>query len=253
MDEWEYAKKRAAESGGMFLSLKNDGDKAVGCFVGKPVVKDLWFDKKTEKYEDYTDEHKAKGLVASPRFMMNFWVRSERACRIWEFNGQTFGDVIAAREKYGFEDYAFEICRHGKAKDTKTSYTVLPEKEKLTDEEKSLIAAATLHDLKAAKSDGATDMDSHDKKKTNGTAATNGATTAASPPASDVVEPDVKNRLVGRLKQHDKAKVDQFLAHFKVKKLSELKKSDVAAADAMLDGFEGKTAAAAAPADDPFG
>ena len=257
---WDYAKKRAAESGGMFLSLKNDGDKTVGVFVGDPKVVDLYYDKKTEKYEPYTEEHKAKGLQPSPRFMMNFWVRSERVCRIWEFNGQTFGDVIAAKEKYTFDTFAFEICRHGKAKDTKTSYTVLPEtKEPLTAEEKTLIAAAVQHDLEKAKAgDAASDMESHDKKsaaaggKTNGTAAGNGAPAPA--PGADLVDLETKNALVLRLKQHPKDKVDAFLGHFKIKKLSELKKSEAAAASAMLDGFEGKNApaAAAAATDDPF-
>lgn len=256
---WDEAKKRADESsGGMFVSLKDDGDKAVGCFVGQTFIRDLFYDKKTENYEDYTDTHKAKGLPKSSRFLLNFWIRAERVCKILEMNGATFTDVIAVREKYGFEaGYAFEIQRHGKKKDPKTTYSILPEKEMLTAEEKTLLAAATLHDLAAARGGGespATDMDSHDKAKagagTNG--ATNGtkATAPAAAPGADCIDVDTKNRLVLRLKQHERPLVDKFMAQFKITKMSQVKKTELAAVEAALDALEGK--GAAVEVDDPF-
>ena len=37
-----------------------------------------------------------------------------------------FKDLVRVREKYGLEKWAFEIQRHGAAKDPKTTYSILP-------------------------------------------------------------------------------------------------------------------------------
>lgn len=241
--DWNEAKKRSDEGGGpgVFVRLENDGDKVVVVFVGEPECRELLWDKKKEQYADLTDEDRKAGKKGSPKFKFNVFVPAEKAMKILDINNNTFKDVIAVREKYGLDKWSFEIKRNGKKGDTKTTYAILPEKE-LTASDRAEMQGHKLHDLKAAKDDESTDMNSHDKTTT-----TNG--TAAAPAEAPVVTLEQATALVGRLKPMSKDKIDSFLAKFAIKSLRFLKASDLAAATAMIDGFEGKTAG---PAEDPL-
>ena len=258
---WEDAEKRAKEAGGIFVKLANDKDKVVGAFVGEPHTRETWFNQATNKTEDFTEQHKADGKTATAKFKLNFFNRATRRMQILEVNSATLQLIASCKHKYGLESYFFEIERKGAKGDTKTTYAVLPDAP-ITPDDLKEIKAAKVHDLAAAKEedDKSTDLNSHDKSKANGTngaAATNGASTApatapAAPPA-DLIPTDVATALVGRLKVQPKEKVSEFLAKFGIKQVKALKTSDRAAAEAMLDAFEGKTAAApAATEEDPF-
>jgi hypothetical protein len=59
-----------------------------------------------------------------------------------------FRDLVHVRSKYGLENWAFELKRNGAAKDPKTTYSILPERQ-LTDEERRAFAELALHDLDA--------------------------------------------------------------------------------------------------------
>lgn len=253
---WEDAEKRAKEAGGIFVKLANDKDKVVGALVGEPHTRETWFNQATNKTEDFTEQHKADGKQPTAKFKLNFFNRATRRMQILEVNSATLQLIAACKHKYGLESYWFEIERKGAKGDTKTTYAVLPDAP-LTPDDLKEIKAAKLHDLAAAKEDdAATDLSSHDKAKANGEAKTNGASApaAAPAPAVDVIPADVAATLVNRLKVQPKEKVSEFLAKFAIKQVKALKASDRAAAEAMLDAFEGKAAPApAAPAeDDPF-
>lgn len=263
---WEDAEKRAKEAGGIFVKLANDKDKVVGAILGEPHTRETWFNPATNKTEDFTEQHRAEGKQPTAKFKLNFFNRQSRRMQILEVNSATLQLIAACKHKYGLETYWFEIERKGAKGDTKTTYAVLPDAQLSPDDLKE-IKAAKLHDLAAAKEDdAATDLSSHDKAKagangtaTNGTAsaATNGAPVpapAAAAPAAEVIGADVAAAMVTRLKVQPREKLTEFLTKFGIKQVKALKASDRAAAEAMLDAFEGKTPAApAAPAEeDPF-
>ncbi len=251
MSSWNEAEKRAAEGSGPsnFIKLSNDGDKIVGAFVGEPEIREVIWDKKIEQYREPTKEE-IEAKATSARFMINVYVPAEKIIKIWEINNATLKDVIEVKNKYGLDKWYFECKRHGVAKSTKTTYSILPETQ-LPAADLATIRALTLHDLKKTASDGdgsATDLNSHDKTKTNGT--TNG-TAAAAPPAAETVDEATARAIIERLKPRPKDQIDAFLQKFGIKTIKLLKKPDVPAALAMLDTFEGKTASAPAEVD-PF-
>ncbi|MCA9588115.1 MAG: hypothetical protein KC657_22485, partial [Myxococcales bacterium] len=81
-----------------------------------------------------------------------------------------FKDLVRVREKYGLEKWAFEIQRHGAAKDPKTTYSILPEHQ-LSVEQQKAFQALPQHDLAklySGEADGGAkggqSLDSYDKK-----------------------------------------------------------------------------------------
>jgi hypothetical protein len=148
--------------------------------------------------------------------------------------------VLKVRDKYGLDKWLFEIERHGEAGDPKTTYSILPE-EKLDDELRGQIADAELHDL-AALSSGDANADKGGDKP------------ASKPTGGGPIDPRDASQLVGRLKQLPRSDVDAFLAEFGVKRVRDLKASDVAKAKQALDRLEAAIRAADDEDDsiDPF-
>lgn len=246
---WDKAKETAEshKGGGLYVRLENDGDKIVGVFCGDPFTREVFWNDKAEKFEDFTPEHKAAGKKSSAKFKMNFFVLESKEMKIFELNIMTFKDVLKVKEKYGLENWAFEVSRSGKKDDTKTTYAILPE-EKLSTELRETISKAELHDLSKKgdeAADSKTDMNSHDKK--NGAA--NGAGKAAS---NEAISAEKSTALVGRLKLLPKEKIDKFLAKFGIAKVKELKGKDETSAFAFVDELEGKKADEKPPEADPF-
>jgi hypothetical protein len=64
---------------------------------------------------------------------INFFRLPEKSLKVIEQGRNWFQDLLKVREKYGLENWAFEIERHGTSENTKTTYTILPE-EKITAE-----------------------------------------------------------------------------------------------------------------------
>ena len=56
--------------------------------------------------------------------------------------------------------------------------------------------------------------------------------------SSPLIDKDTKNDLLVRLRKYDATKVEAFLAHFEIKKLSQLHTSQMEAVDAMIDGWD---------------
>ena len=74
---------------------------------------------------------KAAGTKASLRVALNVALYDSKEVKVPEQGVMFFKDPVRVREKYGLEKWAFEIQRHGAAKDPKTTYSILPEHQQL--------------------------------------------------------------------------------------------------------------------------
>lgn len=223
---WDVGQKMAddASVGGKFLSLKDDGDKCIIAFLGDPHSRLVFWDTKEEQYIDaesdegkaYADNHADK--KPSFRASINCFVlqtgnksgyTDDERVAMFE-NGVTwFNDLIKCKTKYGLGVWLFEMERKGKAKDPKTTYSVLPDK-KIADVPglADKISAAKLHDL--ANPNASDDDDS--KGKTN----------SASGSSNGVISDENSKALIADLKTLDRAKLDEFLNTFGIKRVKEL-------------------------------
>lgn len=234
----EIVEKHDKESG-QWIKLVNDGDKVVGVILGEPAPRETYF--VNGKFVE-PGSKEAAGVKPSLRVMLNIALLETKEVKIIEVGVVTFKDLIKVREKYGLEKWAFEICRHGAKGDKKTTYSVLPECQ-LTAEQQKEFAALPLHDLAKANAggegdgDGATDLDSYDKKSSG---------------EDEPVDPKTATALVGDLKALPREAVDKFLAKFSIAKVKELPSSKVDAARAFIEQLK-KELSPAAPAEvDPF-
>lgn len=225
---WDKAKEMAEQhASSLFVRLSNDGDKVVGSFLGEPYPREVvWTG---EKYVDgdspEAEKHVKQGKSRSLRIAINFYVPAEKALKVYEMGAATFKTLLKLREKYGLDQWAFEIERHGKANDTKTTYSLLPETQ-LTDAERKALAGLTLHDL-AEVVRGESDEDGEDgdfesyERKQDGP-----------------IDPDVVAKMMPRLKALPRELLDRFLAKLKVQRVKDLKASDQAAALELLHELE---------------
>lgn len=257
MSGWDTAEKRAKESQSIFVKLENDGDTVVVAFLGEPHVREVWWNEPAGTFEDFTDAHAKAGKTPSAKFKLNVFNKETQKAQILEVNAGTMTTIGGCRAKYGLEKFWFEVKRNGKKGDTKTVYSVLPDKEIAADELK-MLKDVKLHDLAktsdAGPAGGKADMGSHDKKPgTNGTTSAATPAPAAPPAASEVISAEKSAELVARLKIKPQEKIKEFLGKFAIAQVKALKTSDLATAEALLNEWEGKAAAPAAEASvDPF-
>ena len=235
LNAWESASRLAdkhTNQGGIFIRLAANGDKVVGAFVGEPFAREVvWTGERYETFDPAVHTDKRPSL----RVMLNFFVPAESDMKVIEGGTVWFKDVLKVRDKYGLDKWLFEIERHGDAGDPKTTYSILPE-EKIDDAMRARIRDAEAHDLAALSSgDGATDKGGPKPATPSAPASSGGA-----------IDPRVASELVGRLKSLPRSDVDAFLGELGVKRVRDLKASDVPAAKRALDRLE----AAAKPADD---
>jgi len=139
-------KHEGAGGGGLWLKLAGDGDSAVIAFRGKPYPREVVFE--NGRYQPFTAEHAAHGLKPKLRVAVNVAVLPSREVKVFEFSSALLKDITKVRHKYGLDGWAYEVTRHGGAKDPNTTYSVLPERQ-LTDEEQQIFARLKLHDLTA--------------------------------------------------------------------------------------------------------
>jgi hypothetical protein len=137
--------KKHDQGGSIWLKLANDGDKGVVVFLGDPFPREVCFSSKG-RYLPFDEKARAQGLKPSLRVAINVAVVQTREVKVLEVGTVFFKDLVRVREKYGLENWAFEVCRHGAAKDPKTTYSILPEQQ-LTPEMKKVFGALPLHDL----------------------------------------------------------------------------------------------------------
>jgi len=237
---WDTASRLAdkhANQGGIFIRLAANGDKVVGAFCGEPFAREVvWTGERYETYDPTVHTDKRPSL----RVMLNFFVPDEDDMKVIEGGTNWFKDVLKVRDKYGLDKWLFEIERHGDAGDPKTTYSILPE-EKLDDAMRTRIASAEAHDLAALSSGEAASSGDKAPSKPN--------TDSAGP-----IDPRVASELVGRLKALPRSDVDTFLGEFGVKRVRDLKASDVAAAKEARGRLEAAMRAGADEDDsiDPF-
>ncbi len=236
----EMAKKHD-QGGSLWLKLAGDGDKTVVVFLGEPHPREVCF--VDGKYVEFDEKAKAAGLKPSLRVALNVAVYDSKEVKVLEQGVMFFKDLVRVREKYGLEKWAFEIQRHGAAKDPKTTYSILPEHQ-LSAEQQKAFQALPQHDLAKLYSgeanDKSTSLDSFDKK--------------AEAKGDGPVAPNVAQGIVTALKALPREATDKFLAKFGVQRIKDLPASQVEKARAFVEQLQTESAAPA-PAEtevDPF-
>jgi len=252
-DPWETTADKVDEnaSGGKFVKLEDDEDLIVCAFLGAPLARELFFDKKQETYVPFTEEHAKRKDRMTLRIAFNVYVIKEGngedvnevanpEVRILEVSSQTYKSVMKMRKKYGFEKYYFEVQRHGKKRDTKTTYSITPD-EDIEADDLEAIKGLDLFDLdkEVGGSDGdeKDEFDSYDeKKKSKGKS----GKSKKADDGDDSIDTDDAAQLVARLRKVPKDKLQAFLTKFGIGKVKTLKKKDLDAALAFVDELEGK-------------
>lgn len=263
---WDYASKiadRMERSGGNFIKLENDGDKVVGAFIGDPNVEELVWN--GTKYEPFTKKHEAEGKKPSARFTFNFYTVSENgtsiAPKVKVFNCtlKTFKTIAKVREKYGTENWFFEIERKGKKGDTDTTYTVLPD-EKIDEEtKKRLQRALAAHEAFLVDGDDIPEgvLQLHDLRSGGGK-----REESHEEPARKVVREEPReagggpklNELRDRLKALPRDVIDTFLDRFDIQSVKELDTRRIGEAFSFVEQAEAKRMNGTQQrAADPFG
>ena len=236
----EMAKKHD-QGGSLWLKLAGDGDKAVVVFLGEPHPREVCFT--DGKYVDYDDKAKAAGLKPSLRVALNVALFDSNEVKVLEQGVMFFKDLVRVREKYGLEKWAFEIQRHGAAKDPKTTYSILPEHQ-LSAEQQKAFQALPQHDLAKLYTetgdDKGTSLDSFDKK--------------ADAKGDGAVDPKVAQAIATQLKALPREAVDRFLAKFGVQRIKDLPTAQVEKARAFVEQLQTELAAPTAQETevDPF-
>lgn len=224
---WNRAQSLAdkhASQGGIFVRLENDGDKIVGAFCGDPHPREvIWTGEGYEPYDEDNPDHKGKRPAL--KVAINFFVPGD-GMKIYEGGTRWFQDLLKVREKYGLDNWTFEIERKGAKGDTKTKYTLLPE-DKIDAALRAQIAAAELHDLANMMDDG-----------------------AESTPAT-VSESEVES-FASALRKMPRPAVDYFLAELGVQRIRDVRAGDADRARELLRELEAKHAPAPSGEVDPF-
>jgi len=243
-DAWDKAEEKAkdASKSDKYVRLEDDGDKVLGVFCGDPHTRELYYDNVKKRYEDYTDEHRKAGKDSSFRASLNLLVYAEgngekmeelpaAKMKIIEGGVKWFKSVLKMKKKFGLEGKMFEIERSGKKGDTKTTYSILPERD-LTEEEKKTIRTLDLLNLaesvggssdSESASDGDDDFGSYDKSKED---------------PDGAIDTEAADELTGRLRKLPREDIDSFLSKFGVKRVKEVKKKDLDDARAFIAQLE---------------
>ena len=223
--------KRQEAAGGIWVQLKNDGDKEVLVFVGGPYPREVVF--VDAKYEIFNESHKAAGHKSTLRVAINAATYPGKEMKVLEMGVMLYRDLAAMREKRPLDRWAFEVQRHGGPKDPKTRYSLLPEVQ-LSAEEAAAFASLKQHDLASLYDDAADDGTSIGSYDRAGSGA-------------QAIDPAAAQRLVQALKTLPRSAADEFCAHFGVQRIKDLPASRASEATAYVERL------AAPPADiDPF-
>lgn len=228
----EMAKKHD-QGGSTWLKLANDGDKAIVVFLGEPYPREVCF--VDGKYARFDDKLKAQGLKASLRVALNVALYDTKEVKVLEQGVVFFKDLVQVRGKYGLDKWAFEVQRHGAAKDPKTTYSILPEHQ-LTPEQQKELQALPLHDLEKLYAEepagegggsGGGALGSYDAKK-----------------GGEPVDAKTAQSIAVVLKALPREAVDRFCKKFGVARIKDLPAAQVEKAIAYLDTLEAEFKAA---------
>jgi len=198
----EMAKKHDADSS-TWLKLANDEDKAVVVFLGEPYPREVSF--VDGKYVPADDAVRAAGHKVSLRVAYNVALPETGEVKVLEQGVMFFKDLVRVREKYGLDKWAFEVQRHGAAKDPKTTYSILPERQLTADERKSFQAVEVLDLPKLY----AGEIDKEPEA-------------AAEAAPSGPIDAKLATAIVTQLKAMPRQAVDRFLEQFAIKRIKDL-------------------------------
>ena len=232
----EMAKKHD-QGASTWLKLGNDGDKAVVVFLGEPFPREVCFT--DGKYMPFDDKLKAQGLKPSLRVALNVALYDTKEVKVLEQGVTFFKDLSRVREKYGLDKWAFEIQRHGAAKDPKTTYSILPEHQ-LTAEQQKEFQALPLHDLEKLYAEGGGEeggsLGSYDAKK-----------------GTEAIDAKTAQSITVVLKALPREAAERFCKKLGVTRIKDLPAAQVEKAVAYLDTLEAEfKAAPKSPDVDPF-
>ena len=223
----EEMAKRHDQGSSTWLKLGNDGDKAVVVFLGEPFPREVCF--VDGKYMPFDDKLKAQGLKPSLRVALNVALYDTKEVKVLEQGVTFFKDLVRVREKYGIERWAFEIQRHGAAKDPKTTYSILPEHQ-LTPEQQKEFQGLKLNDLDKlyGDSEDSSSLGSYDRKD------------------DGVIDAGTAQAIATQLKTMPREAADRFCKKFGVTRIKDLPAAQVEKARAFVEVLASEFAAPAA-------
>ncbi len=241
-DVTEEMVKRRDRDSGLWMKLTNDGDKETFVFLGEPSPREGCFNE--GRFVPFDDAMKAQGLKSTLRIAINVAIYNTREIKIFEFGVTVFKDLVRLREKFGLDKWAFEMQRHGAAKDPKTTYSILPDHQ-LTVEEIKEFKTLKLHDLEelhAADGGAAGDsLGSYDRK--------------ADRKADGTIDSNTVQVVTKQLKTMPREAVERFCAKFGITRVRDLPSAQIDKARAFLEVLATEFAAPtpkAPPETDPF-
>lgn len=246
---WDAGKEaaEAASSGGLFFKLESDKDKALLVWCGDPYSREVFWtgtqyvDADSDEGRVFADNNPKK--KPSFRCAMNAFVLDEKndeeeyladdaivanaRMAIFENGVKWFKDLVKIKNKFGLGLWIVEIQRSGKAQDTNTTYSMLPDRKvEEIDGLKDALEAAEINDL-----ENPYDNEDDDEPATTGAgkkkkAAGKGKKTAAKgskkKAANGVIAADDATTLITELKQLERSDLDEFMSDFKIKRVKEL-------------------------------
>ncbi|MFZ5787282.1 MAG: hypothetical protein ACOY3Y_12640 [Acidobacteriota bacterium] len=229
-NKWQQTEdmaKKHDQGSSTWLKLGNDGDKAVVVFLGEPFPREVCF--VDGKYMPFDDKLKAQGLKPSLRVALNVALYDTKEVKVLEQGVTFFKDLVRVREKYGIERWAFEIQRHGAAKDPKTTYSILPEHQ-LTPEQQKEFQGLKLNDLDKlyGDSEDSSSLGSYDRKD------------------DGVIDPGTAQAIATQLKTMPREAADRFCKKFGVTRIKDLPAAQVEKARAFVEVLASEFAAPAA-------
>ncbi|MCA9558523.1 MAG: hypothetical protein KC583_08175 [Myxococcales bacterium] len=219
-NELEEQAKRHEQGSSTWLKLADDGDKAVVVFLGNVYGREVAF--VDGKYEEYTDELRAKGVKAQTRVASNVALYDGKEVKVLEQSMVFYKTLLQIRAKRPLTEWAFEITRHGAARDKNTTYTILPE-HKLTPEEQAEFEALPLHDLErlySGEGDDGGGLGSYDRK------------------SDGAVDPKTAQAIVQSLKALPREAVDRFCKQLGISRIKDLPAAKIDKARALVEALE---------------
>ena len=229
-DMWKQTEEMAKQheaGASSWLKLQNDGDRAVVVFLGEPYPREVCFVE--GKYVAFDDTLKAQGLKPTLRIALNVALLDTKEMKVLEQGVTFFKDLVRVRDKYTLEKWAFEVQRHGAAKDPKTTYSILPEKQ-LNPDELREFAALQLLDLQKLYESGPADE--------------------PAAPQDGPIDPGLAQGLGTALKALPREAVDRFCQKFSVQRIKDLRASQSEMAKVFVEALVSEFSPEAAI--DPF-
>lgn len=117
----EQAEK--SDGGGLFLALKEDGDRFEGVVVGEPIPRTIVFNPETNRTEVYNAEAHGE-LRPKNRYSFQFYVPSAGDIKVFESTAKFANSVLNKKKEGRLDGNLIRVTRNGRKGDTSTTYEV---------------------------------------------------------------------------------------------------------------------------------